>query len=428
MPAPSTEKTLSPKLRIAVWHNLPSGGGKRALFYHVKGLIERGHYVEAWCPSTADQQYLPLSEIITEHVVPFTARRNGQYCGHTIPPAHAIRERLRAMEETCQTCAHMMTKKNFDVLFSNACLFFRTSPITRMVHIPSVLYLGEPYRWFYEALPHLPWKAEPNNTNVSSLLEAILQRKRRRKGLEALMEQVREEYNNAKTTDLILVNSLFSRESVIRAYGLDAEVCYLGIDTTLFNPMTQNKKRYVVGMGSISEGKRIDRAIRALATIPITKRPPLIWIANMEAPTYRRHMEELAEHLQVSISFHVAIPDNELVRLLSNASCMLYVPQLEPFGFAPLEANACGTPVVALAEGGVRESVHNGVNGYIIESNQPTLLGEKILELISDPEKAVKMGKAARSYVEHHWTWEKAINALEQKLYNAISQKIVFTQ
>jgi len=35
-------------MKIAVWHNLPSGGGKRALYHHVRGLVERGHRVESW--------------------------------------------------------------------------------------------------------------------------------------------------------------------------------------------------------------------------------------------------------------------------------------------------------------------------------------------------------------------------------------------
>ena len=66
-------------MRIAVWHNLPSGGGKRALYYHVRGLVERGHSVEAWCPSTSDRNYLPLSELITEHVVPIDIPQRNKF-------------------------------------------------------------------------------------------------------------------------------------------------------------------------------------------------------------------------------------------------------------------------------------------------------------------------------------------------------------
>jgi hypothetical protein len=57
-------------MKIAVWHNLPSGGSKRALYDHVRGLVTRGHIVEAWCPQTADPNYLPLRGIVREHILP----------------------------------------------------------------------------------------------------------------------------------------------------------------------------------------------------------------------------------------------------------------------------------------------------------------------------------------------------------------------
>ena len=57
-------------MRIAIWHNLPSGGGKRGLYDHVDYLVATGHYVESWCPPSADQSFLPLRHLITEHVLP----------------------------------------------------------------------------------------------------------------------------------------------------------------------------------------------------------------------------------------------------------------------------------------------------------------------------------------------------------------------
>src|SRR5216683_3299275 len=68
---PASPPRAEPAVKIAVWHNLPSGGGKRALYYHVRGLVERGHTVESWCPPTADVSYLPLRELIPEHTKPF---------------------------------------------------------------------------------------------------------------------------------------------------------------------------------------------------------------------------------------------------------------------------------------------------------------------------------------------------------------------
>ena len=57
---------------------------------------------------------------------------------------------------------------------------------------------------------------------------------------------------------------------------------------------------------------------------------------------------------------------------------MIYMPHNEPFGFAPLEANACGTPVVALAEGGVKETVVTGVNGTLVSDEDPRTVAAAI--------------------------------------------------
>ena len=151
-------------MRIAVWHNLPSGGGKRALYEHVRGLIQRGHYVEAWCPPTASQTYLPLSPMIKEHVTPlneFRERPERYYSARACHYKDTVFA-LNAMEEHCRTCLDEIEKGSFDVIFANPCLLFRTSPIGRLTNLPSVLYLQEPNRWLFEALPKPLWRL-PNS-------------------------------------------------------------------------------------------------------------------------------------------------------------------------------------------------------------------------------------------------------------------------
>jgi glycosyltransferase involved in cell wall biosynthesis len=63
---------------------------------------------------------------------------------------------------------------------------------------------------------------------------------------------------------------------------------------------------------------------------------------------------------------------------------MVYSARLEPFGLAPLEANACATPVVAVAEGGVRESIGNGVNGVLISERRPEQIGQELLSFLEN--------------------------------------------
>jgi len=94
-------------MRIAVWHNLPSRGGKRALYEHVCGLVQRGHYVEAWCPPTASQTYLPLSPMIKEHIRPLNHLLELPQRYSLTLAFHRYKSTvfaLNAMEEHCRTC------------------------------------------------------------------------------------------------------------------------------------------------------------------------------------------------------------------------------------------------------------------------------------------------------------------------------------
>ena len=284
-------------MKIAVWHNLPSGGGKRALYDHVQGLVARGHTVEAWCPPTADRDYLPLNQLIQEHVVelqwPIKTRATDKF-GITL----ATERRLAAMDAHCRVCAEQIGSSQFDILFANACMFFRTTSIGRFAQIPSVLYLGEPYRWLYEALPRLPWLAAPRFLGSSfrpSRLKAAIVDSR---DIRNLRLQAREEVENAAAFRRILVNSYFSRESVLRAYGLDADVCYLGIDLAQFTDKHLPRSGSFVGLGSITPAKNVRLCIEAIATVS-SPRPKLIWIANVVSDSYLIEMRNLAKSLDV---------------------------------------------------------------------------------------------------------------------------------
>jgi glycosyltransferase involved in cell wall biosynthesis len=412
-------------MKIAVWHNLPSGGGKRALYHHIKGLIERGHTVESWCPPTADRNYLPLSELITEHIIPFDyqQRKAQASFGLNLATYYNIADKIVAMDRHCQQCADEINAGDFDLLFANSCTFFRTTSIGRYLKkIPKILYLQEPFRWLYEALPKLPWAALPVPKEFWRSRSYLRQFFNNLIELQGLRIQVREELLNARSFDTILVNSFFSRESVLRAYGLDSKVCYLGVDTEMFQPTGVVREKFVVGLGGIYYGKGIERAIESVAAIELNKRPDLIWIGNFADDRDRAKLQALAASRKVNLIFKVGISDEELVDLLNRASVMIYTPRLEPFGFAPLEANACETPVVAIAEGGIRETIQNSINGILIQDNDPTAVGEAILHILENPELADQMGKRAREYVLAYWSWDSAIDRLEKRFFELLNK------
>ncbi len=404
-------------MKIAVWHNLPSGGGKRALYYHVRGLIERGHVLDCWCPPTADQQYLPLSELTTEHVVPLDwqpIRARGRI-RRSLAPYNNMANQLGAMDRHCRQCAEQMNRLGFELLFANACQFFRVTSIGRYVKMPKVLYLQEPYRWLYEAMPRLPWLALPNANGGSYRSPTYL--KRFVKDLirvQALRIQAREELLNAQAYDAILVNSLFSRESILRAYGLDARVCYLGVDTKIFANSDQPRQNLIIGIGAFVPEKNIPFVIEALGRVS-SPRPHLVWVGNVGVPDHVEELKQIAHAYGVSFEPRLRVDDEELVNLLNRARLMVYAPRLEPFGLASLEANACGVPVVAVAEGGIRETIVHGVNGLLVE-HDPQAMARAIRRLLDNPEYAAQLGKNGCSLVAERWSLSASIDRLEQRL------------
>lgn len=401
-------------MRIAIWHNLPSGGGKRALYDQAAGLLQRGHTVEAWCPSTAEIDYLPLNRLIPEHVLPLQWPEI-QDRGFPWNPSlehQTIIKKLQAMRDHCKVCAEKINNGGFDVLIAHSCGSFATSPIGHFVQIPKMLYLQEPYRRLYEAFPTLPWQALEQSEN-RNLRESLSEARKLLSNLfmvQGLRIQVREERKNAMSFQMILANSFYSRESILRAYGLDARLCYLGIDIEKFNYQGLSRDNFLVGLGVINTHKNIEFVIQAVALLP-PPRPPLIWIANRAGKKYLIRMKELAETLNVDFQVKININDDELVKLLGSARLMVYAPRLEPFGYAPLEANACGTPVIAVSEGGIRETIIDGRNGILVE-NTPKAMAIAIEKLLANPKLAEQMGQEGRALVKEKWSIATSIQRL----------------
>jgi glycosyltransferase involved in cell wall biosynthesis len=409
-------------MRIAVWHNLPSGGGKRALYYHVRGLVERGHQVSCWCLDSADQSYLPLSEFAPERVVPTEFRKPRAGFTNWLAPRYteAI-ARMQAFDEACRRCAQEIAGGQFDLLFANSSVGYDVPFILRHLSMTKVLYLQEPCRYLYEARPVLPWVSnapeELEQADLFSLRSFVADYPL----LKTLRLQAKQEWLNIESCDQVLVNSYFSRESVLRSYGVDAKVCYLGVDTALFRDLGLPRERFILGLGSFDSIKGVDLAVKAVGLLP-DPRPPIVWIANSGNEAYRNEIIELAHSLGVELRIQMAISDAELVAILNKATLMLYTSRLEPFGFAPLEANACGLPVVGIAEGGIRETVQDGINGFLVDP-EAERIACAASRLLQDPALTMQMGERAVINVKRNWNVESSIDRLEKILLQAVSAR-----
>lgn len=397
-------------MKIAIWHNLPSGGGKRALYNHVVTLKERGHQIEAWTTDIAASDYLPLSNLVKEN------RKNIKTDYENILNIKnpIIREKkiAKLLNTHSNECMLDICSKNFDVLFANSCSISYMPFIGKYAKIPSLVYLGEPYRPLYEAMPENIWKARYIDFKWKKIKGII----RDFKINYSFRLKVFYEIQAAKSYNQILVNSLFSRENIIRSYGIEPMVCYLGVNDNQFFNERLEKEPYIISMGSMSFSKGAHKAIEILAKIDKLHRPTLVWVANSCDENYYKQVKRLAREKHVNFQYYENIDDDVLKKLLAKAAVFLYLPRMEPFGLAPLEGNACGTYTVAIAEGGVRESICDEKNGKLFSQYKPEIIAKELEKYTSDLEYATNKGIIAKEFVSNNWAQKNMADNIENAL------------
>jgi len=408
-------------MRIAIWHNLPSGGGLRVLDDQIRALASLGHELHVWAPPSAARcDAIDLVATDREIALDLPPQRGGQLRG-LASAWRGRREDLDAFADHAARCAWEMSRIGPDLVLAHPCQFFRVPAIAQYLEVPSVLFLQEPNRRLYEAIFDIPWKAAPAaRTLRPSSLRAFVGEFIR---VEQARIQVGAETEWIRAFDEVLVNSSFSRESVLRAYGRLSRVSPLGIDTERFRFQERpaRARGNVCSVGALVLEKNPVFLVRAMAAAgPAVRR--FIWVANYVDRRQRALVERAAAEEGVSLDLRVSVGDDDLLHSYAEADVFVYAPHLEPFGLAPLEANATGLPVVAVAEGGVRETIVDGVNGTVVEHDEASF-GAAVAELLGDIGHARALGASAREHVIARWPLDRSIESLEASLRAALARR-----
>lgn len=368
--------------------------------------------MESWCLSTAHDGFLPLCELVREHVQPLDWKPlpiSGLLSSGLSQIADTARM-LAAVDRACQSCASEINAGQFDLLLTTNCILSTVAPVARYVQCPSVMYVHEPCRKIHDTMPFRQWLGRqplPVQTPVCPLKAQI-------KDMLTLRNArllANGEISSAGAVRMLLTNSYFTRENVLRCYGVNSQVCYQGVDLDVFRPEHQPRESLVLGIGEYSPHKNIPFVIDCVAAMP-PPRPRLIWIGNGGSRNLLHDMESLAAQKAVSFEPLFGVSDDVLVSLYNRAGVLIYAPRLEPFGLAPLEANACGLPVVAVAEGGLRETIRDGLNGFLVDYD-PLAIAEAAGRVLSDHHLAGQLTVGARRWVEEKWTLRQSVDRLE---------------
>jgi glycosyltransferase involved in cell wall biosynthesis len=188
-----------------------------------------------------------------------------------------------------------------------------------------------------------------------------------RPALRLLLNRWRQwDYIAAQRVDRYVANSRLTAARVRRYFGREATVLYPPVETGRFR-LAPVGEHYMV-LAELMAHKRIDVAVRAFNALG----RPLVVVGD--GPELRR----LRRIAGPTVSFTGRVSDEQVAGLLARAQALV-VTATEEFGIAAVEALAAGRPVIALGEGGVRESVTEGVTGAFFERCEPDALAEAVL-------------------------------------------------
>lgn len=397
-------------MRIAAYHNLPSGGGKRALSELMCRLAAR-HEIDVYALSTADHDFADLRPwVAVHHVYEFQPLRLFNSPFGRLNQVQRRRD-LGRLDVVNRQIASEIDAAGYDVVTVHPCSFTQAPSILAHLRTPTVYYAHESLRRLYEP----------------TVARARVQEKGLRTWLDQIDPLISLHDNTLRYVDCrairsasrVLVNSHYSQSNIQRAYGLNAEVSYLGVDTSRFTPTPESRRHdFLLSVGALRPNKGFDFLIEAIAQVPEVVRPPLRIIANSGDASEQAYLEGLAADIEVDIDINIGVSDDFLIHSYQNAKLVIYAPHREPFGFVPLEAMACGTPVVAVAEGGVLETVVHEQTGLLV-GRDAGQFAEAITGLLNNPQLLGAFGEQGRRQAVEHWSWETATERLEQHLVQA---------
>ncbi len=373
--------------------------------YEYLRLISESHAVTVFAPITANEDYLDLRELKLKYrQYPFETGP-----GRIVRRLPGIRtfaqQRINfvSLPRLHRLIADDINGGGFDIAFVHHSQYTQTPYILRYIKIPNVYYCQEPRRKSFEYGPM-------HSSNPQGLISKLIARI-----TEPLY--VKNDILSARSAQTIIANSFYSIESIKRAYGRYAKIAYLGVNDTVFLSSTFKRENIVLSVGALDPVKGHDWAISAIALLPNDERPRLIVVADRGSSEYASSLQAQALEHRVDLEIKHSIPDDELKSLYQKARATLCMAELEPFGFTPIEAMACGSPVIAIREGGYKETVIDGTNGLLVGRDASDIAAA--LAKLANEKFWDQLHQGALK-TPSEWKWEDSVKRLEELFEQAI--------
>ena len=374
--------------RVAVFHTLPPGGARRALFELVRRSADRIDYhlhrvdlgaAERWPELRRHQDPGELAAAVTDYRL---------HSGPRVGAASRVMD-IEALQVLERRIAHHINAGGYDAVLVSHDQFTSSPSLLRWLRPPSIYLCQEPRRRSFE-----PAAANPHASGPQGPLVRAYERVLRRRDVSA-----------ARAARWLVTNSDYTAGYISRVYGRPALVCHLGVDQEILRVRPDlQRRRAVLSVGALDPVKGHDLVVEALGRIPADDRPSLDVVFERGDDRFGDGLVARAATLGVNLRLHRSVSDERLAELYATAAATVCAARLEPFGLTAIESLSCGTPVVATTEGGYSETVVDGVTGRLVERSAGTF-AEAIRDLLDGPPIP---GDQLRRRVVPYWSWDAA--------------------
>lgn len=243
-------------------------------------------------------------------------------------------------------------------------------------------------------------------------------------------ERLEIEARTVANADHVIAECPQDRDDLVNYYQADNKrisIVPCGFSADEFYQVNRKVARKLLGLpqnehillqlGRMVPRKGIDNVIRALARLKTGGRKNIKLLIvggknedlkNSDCPEYRRLAElAAASGVHTDVIFAGRRSRQHLKLYYSAADIFITTPWYEPFGITPLEAMACGTPVIGSNVGGIKYSVADGATGALVPPDDPQALADAVGRMVQNPELLRKFSKNAINRVNRYFTWEK---------------------
>lgn len=222
----------------------------------------------------------------------------------------------------------------------------------------------------------------------------------------------------------VAVSDSTARDLVRRGFRRDRiEVIPNGVDLGFYAPSTSSPKSpdpLILYLGRLKRYKRVDLVIQAFARLRAqAPRARLIIAGQGDA---RPALESLAAELGVSdaVEFAGFVTEEQKANLFRHAWVHMLTSSKEGWGITNIEAAACGTPTIASDVPGLRDSIQNGVTGFLVPHGDVAALSTRLMEVINDPELRARLSAQAVLFARQ-FAWDATADRMDTFFQSAVS-------